>query len=234
MNSPWRVSMAAVLAAGAIGCASSGGMEWLDLNTVGNDMGPMFTVVGSVQHLDLEGGIWAIADTSGKRYVPQNLPGSFEAQGLQVEARVRRANRLASVGMVGDLIDIYRIRRRGSSQAADAGLAGTSWKLNAAEVTDAAAETPTLNFHSDSMVAGTAGCNRYFGKITITGDSLEFGELASTRRMCEPATMKLEEKFLKALNGKLGYELNGDRLVIKPTDGATPLRFDAVSSEGRD
>jgi putative lipoprotein len=57
----------------------------------------------------------------------------------------------------------------------------------------------TLSIDPDGKVAGSTGCNRYFGKATFDGAKLRFGPLATTYRACPPALADQESKFLAAL-----------------------------------
>lgn len=77
-------------------------------------------------------------------------------------------------------------------------------------------------------VAGMAGCNRYFGAYTVSGeDSVSFGKLASTRMMCN--NMEAETKYLKALEDVDSYLVDGLYLYLK-SNGATVLTY-KVSEE---
>lgn len=58
-----------------------------------------------------------------------------------------------------------------------------------------------------NRVAGMAGCNRYFGEFTESGDSLTLGKMGSTRMMCDK--METETKYLNALNEVDGYKVDG-------------------------
>jgi heat shock protein HslJ len=52
----------------------------------------------------------------------------------------------------------------------------------------------------ENRLAGNTGCNRIMGSYTIDGDKITFGETGSTRMMCDPESMKTEDKMLKLLN----------------------------------
>ncbi|TYB74891.1 MULTISPECIES: META domain-containing protein [Bizionia] len=51
-----------------------------------------------------------------------------------------------------------------------------------------------------NMVAGFSGCNQFSGSYSSTDSGLEFGLLASTRKMCRPEANTIEQSVLKALN----------------------------------
>lgn len=72
-----------------------------------------------------------------------------------------------------------------------------------------------IHFKLDTgRVTGFAGCNTMFGSYTLTGDSLSFGGVASTKMFCEQ-TQHLEDAFLRALNAVQTYEVNGNELLLK-------------------
>ena len=69
-------------------------------------------LVGTVRYMDLEGGVYVIRDAEGTNHNPTNLPADFRVDGLAVEADVRSRDDLMSIGMVGPMMDIVRIRER--------------------------------------------------------------------------------------------------------------------------
>jgi len=71
--------------------------------------------------------------------------------------------------------------------------------------------SPQLSFIGDA-VAGSGGCNALSGTVTIDGDDLQFGPIASTRMMCEQAP--LENRILKTLAEVRHYSANGERLLL--------------------
>ena len=103
-------------------CASSGSSGWIELKTE-SGAGPTLKLAGTVHRLDVEGGVWVIRDAQGTNYQPTNLPDAFRTEGMSVETEARRRDNLVSIGMVGTLIDVVRIRQR--TGAARAALAGT-------------------------------------------------------------------------------------------------------------
>ena len=77
----------------------------------------------------------------------------------------------------------------------------------------------TLSFQ-DGMVKGYAGCNNFAGKVEIKGQTISFGNLASTRMFCE-RSMKIEDALLKAFGAIDNYEIKEGALLLK--QGATVL-----------
>ena len=89
-------------------------------------------------------------------------------------------------------------------------LDGTTWsvvRINGAMIPEANA--PTLAF-GDQGVTGSAGCNRYFGPVSVTADGVSFAAMGVSRRACAPDIMDLETDFLAALRRVDSFELQGD------------------------
>lgn len=61
-----------------------------------------------------------------------------------------------------------------------------------------------INFDvAGNKVSGNAGCNRFFGTYTASGDKITFGSMGSTRMACsDQARSTLERNFLQLLNGR--------------------------------
>jgi heat shock protein HslJ len=80
----------------------------------------------------------------------------------------------------------------------------------------------TLTFGDDGTTAGNASCNRYFGKFTLTGESLTISSAGATRMMCDQPVMEQEDRFLKILEATSRFEIRQDgSLVLHAKDGAT-------------
>lgn len=97
-------------------------------------------------------------------------------------------------------------------------LEGTIWRL--IELAGLPVEsvngtsTPRLEFISeDSRVAGSGGCNRFGGGYEISGDSLCFGQMASTTMACQEG-MDNEAAFLQALGATTHFDLYGNILEL--------------------
>lgn len=83
------------------------------------------------------------------------------------------------------------------------------------EGTSMSATKPTITFAALSgRVSGSAGCNNYFGDYTINNNTLTFGELAATKKMCGEAVMEVEDSYLKALNKVGGYRIQDNVLTL--------------------
>ena len=76
------------------------------------DPGESISGTGTVQYLDLEGGCWVIK-SSGERYEPLSLPSEFREDGLRLRFEARPAEDVASICMVGPIIELVEIERAG-------------------------------------------------------------------------------------------------------------------------
>lgn len=72
----------------------------------------------------------------------------------------------------------------------------------------------TIQFNaSTSKVSGFAGCNRFSGGYTASGDTINFGPLALTKMACEEG-MDLENAFTDALSRAKRFQMVGGSLVL--------------------
>lgn len=112
--------------------------------------------------------------------------------------------------------------------AAPAGdLSGTSWRLEALGGEKALEGVEaTLEFPEAGKVAGRGSCNRFFGTVEISGQSIKFGPLAATKMACvDDAANAQEKKYLEALAAAERFALDGPALLIYSTGTERPLRF---------
>jgi heat shock protein HslJ len=72
---------------------------------------------------------------------------------------------------------------------------------------------PQLNIDiAENKVAGYGGCNNYFGKISVEGDSIKIGPLGATMMACP--TMQAEYKYMKFLENADSYSVDDLRLTL--------------------
>ncbi|WP_228001378.1 META domain-containing protein [Nocardia australiensis] len=107
----------------------------------------------------------------------------------------------------------------------DKSLTDTTWVVR--EIITAQARTssrtidevkPTLSIAADGAVSGSGGCNRMMGKATIAGSEVTF-QVGSTRMMCPPEVMEVENAVLKALDGKTTATIDADTLTLRNDNG---------------
>lgn len=113
----------------------------------------------------------------------------------------------------------------------DLPLEGTQWKLSSmagipSEAIAVEQDAFTLRFDpSEAMVNGRTNCNRFFGPYTVSGCTLEFGDMGMTRMACPG--MEYEQLFVEVLDDVDGYRIEGSKLVLSD-DGEVVAVFEAV------
>jgi heat shock protein HslJ len=113
------------------------------------------------------------------------------------------------------------------SNSAPASITGTEWVLQDLAGTPALPSVKaTLAFPEFGRVAGNASCNRFTGSTEVSGDTIKFGMLASTRMACvDNAVSSQETEYLKALAAAKRFELKDLTLLIYAEGYDKPLRF---------
>jgi hypothetical protein len=98
---PSRSFLAALLVAAAIACGSP---------TSPSVPAGAIRVTGTVQFYNLEGGFWAINGDDGITYDPKDgLPAKFQVPNRRVTMVAKVRSDLASVHMVGPIVEIISI-----------------------------------------------------------------------------------------------------------------------------
>lgn len=83
----------------------------------------------------------------------------------------------------------------------------------------------TVTLGSDGRAYGNAGCNHWFAPYHLDGTSLTFGPPGSTRKLCAPALMEQEHRFLQAIALVQRWDLSDIKQTrFWPATGA-PLRL---------
>ena len=86
-----------------------------------------------------------------------------------------------------------------------------------------AAQAPNLTFTEDGNVTGTDGCNRLTGSWTADGDTVEFGEIASTLMACVDVDTWL--------SGAKTATVDGDTLLVEDEGGSQIGTLERASGE---
>ncbi len=116
----------------------------------------------------------------------------------------------------------------GSSEVAPSELWGTSWVLeDLAGTPSLEGVQPTLDFPEPGKVSGMGSCNRFFGAVEVSSETIVFKAMGSTRMACGAEIGKQEAAYLKALQDAQSFELQGDTLLLHAKDLDKPLRFKA-------
>jgi len=90
----------------------------------------------------------------------------------------------------------------------------------------------SAEFSSDGKVSGSAGCNRYSGTYTVSGNSITISSsIATTMMMCDESVMEQESAYLKALAEAKTYEVKGDQLTLTGADKTSLAIYKAQSQD---
>ena len=110
----WAAASAMLLALPACGGQASGApdAEWVTPSPAAEAGGTEIHFTGTVRHVELEGGFYAIRGDDGVSYDPTNLPPEFQKDGLKVEAEARRQDDVMGIHQVGPIVQLVRIRTR--------------------------------------------------------------------------------------------------------------------------
>jgi heat shock protein HslJ len=107
-----------------------------------------------------------------------------------------------------------------------------SWELSSSSVDGG--DVPLVEGHpvtltiEGSEIGGTAACNQYGGRLSVTGGTLEISELAMTAMGCEQDLMAAESAYIAALSVVESIGGDSDQLVLRGAD--VELRFDRLAA----
>lgn len=107
-------------------------------------------------------------------------------------------------------------------------LTGTRWVLTGMVKDQGVHSLPegtsaALQF-TETDVAVEFGCNTGRGAVTITGDTIAFGPLRTTRMTCRPPVMEVENHMTRVLMGILHYEIDHEELRLMNAELGLRLR----------
>ncbi len=122
----------------------------------------------------------------------------------------------------------------GSAATSAEGLHGTHWSLVSwsGQADSEHLRRVQLNFEG-SGISGEGPCNVYNASFTLQSGAFRVGQIASTKRGCEPQRMQQERAWFEAL-GKLDQlTLEGSTMVLSGADGVRLefVRSDATPTE---
>jgi heat shock protein HslJ len=118
-------------------------------------------------------------------------------------------------------------------EAVSQDLAGSSWEVigynnGQGGVVSVIIDTQiTANFGEDGQLTGSAGCNDYFGPYETDGQKISMGPFGTGRMACAgpEGIMDQESRYLAALETAATYKIEGNRMNMRTTEGATVANF---------
>ncbi len=107
-----------------------------------------------------------------------------------------------------------------AAASAPSRLENTGWVVERlGDRTPLQGSTLTLRFE-DGRLAGSDGCNRYGGAVTLKGTGLQVSpQLFSTKMACPPPLMRQADAFRAALTASRGFRIEGGRLQLLSAAG---------------
>ena len=119
------------------------------------------------------------------------------------------------------------------TQGGGSDLTGKVWALTALNGQPLAAGTGiSAQFTSDGKVSGSAGCNRYRGKYTVSGGNITFDpSIATTMMACLQPVMDQESAYLKMLGEAKTYSVKGDELTLTGANNTTLATYKAETQD---
>lgn len=113
--------------------------------------------------------------------------------------------------------------------ASGATLVGKEWvAMQIAGVEKVTEPAPRLRWTAPEQVAGSGGCNSFFGRAVIQQGAVLIGPLGATGRMCLALPQGgQEDRFFKALELARTARQSGAELVLEDGTGQLLLRFSA-------
>lgn len=110
-----------------------------------------------------------------------------------------------------------------------AALVGKEWvAVQIAGVDKVTEPAPRLRWTAPEQVAGSGGCNNFFGRAVVQQGALLIGPLGATGRMCLALPQGgQEDRFFKALESARTVRQSGGELMLEDGAGQLLLRFSA-------
>jgi heat shock protein HslJ len=116
----------------------------------------------------------------------------------------------------------------------DKPLQGTKWVLDTIIDDTVASSVPAgvtawITFGKDGVAGGSTGCNSFGSagdNYQADTETITFGDLVMTKRMCGEAAASVEQAVRDVLRGKVDYTIDGDVLTLTAKAGKA-LQFRA-------
>ncbi len=114
--------------------------------------------------------------------------------------------------------------------AAESGLEGVLWVLQtyvdaSGDTVEVLPDTHSTAEFQEGKLAGTAGCNQYFGAYQQDGNALTVAVGGTTMMACPDPVMAQEQAYLSALGSSATFEISEDQLTIANAKGAVVLTY---------
>lgn len=108
----------------------------------------------------------------------------------------------------------------------DRPLIGTVWRVQTLFTRQAASTSlaleqarPTLTIGADHTVTGWTGCNTFYGRAEVTGDTVTVGPVNTGGPPCAGELGDVERAMLRVLTGPVTSSVDADRLTLTGSEG---------------
>ncbi|MDR2854541.1 MAG: META domain-containing protein [Methanomicrobiales archaeon] len=155
----------------------------------------------------------------------------------QETAFIEAMSRVASYD-AGEVFTLYDINGESImvleslSEIGDVPFTGTIWNLVAygSEYNIPPEGTiPTVVFSDDGTIAGTSGCNSFFGQYQENGQELSISGIGSSLMLCiDDEVMQLEQEYLALLANVATYAIDASSLTLYNEAAESILFFEAT------
>jgi heat shock protein HslJ len=110
----------------------------------------------------------------------------------------------------------------------ESSIVGSSWQLaDVGGVPASTAAIATLELAEGGIATGTAGCNSFNAPYETDGQSISFGLIASTKALCAPEELNVQETaYFAALGSAAGWSITDGNLSLTDTDGNALAGFE--------
>lgn len=188
----WSLMTAAALSACGPSERPSVGDPWTTLEGWEEHGESAVNVAGYVEHREVEGGVWVIREPGGTTWSPVNLPEAFQIDGAGVVADVRLRPDLLSIGMVGELVEVLRIRHGAVPEARDDAVGTTAVAVDGGGAGPGAdlfgewrvvdSHVPGVSAMSESRAASWRGRALIYGPSSATSPNGDCAEASFAER----------------------------------------------------
>lgn len=86
----------------------------------------------------------------------------------------------------------------------------------------------SINFTKDGKIAGSTGCNSYFGSYTRKDATLDVSPLGSTKMMCVENAMEIEDAFITGMANVKGWQLQEGDLILVDGSNKSIMTFEQI------
>lgn len=132
-------------------------------------------------------------------------------------SRIAHLARFVAVGLA-----VVAMAWPNTGRTGDHALTGTPWHI--AEVVGQRAPADAHITFAQGKISGAAGCNRFFGALSVTTTELRIGPLMSTKMFCS-GRMDAEQAVMAALARVTSANRTGDVVELRDETGAPLLRL---------